>query len=230
MATDEHDARPAPRWARFARPAPGEERPAAPAEPPRPLHGAVPPRPLHGAVPPHPSHGPVPSGTTPGPVAPALVGAPPAAPAGRSGDTAPADRAGTWPEGGGHVVGSRVASPDASAGSPFDRWPDDDDWPGPAPRDAGDGGRSLAVASIVFAVFAAPVGLVLGLLAAARARRVGASTRLAAIGIVLACVVIVVSVVWGVAWLDYAVRLASACRRVGPGDYLTGDGSTVTCS
>jgi len=212
MATDEHDARPAPRWARFARPAPGEERAAAPAEPPRPLHGAAPPHPPHGAVPP---------GTAPGPGVPALVGAPPAA---------PADRAGTWPEAGGHVVGSRVASPDASAGSPFDRWPDDDDWTGPAPRDAGDGGRSLAVASIVFAVFAAPVGLVLGLLAAARARRVGASTRLAAIGIVLACVVIVLSVVWGVAWLDYAVRLASACRRVGPGDYLTGDGSTVTCS
>jgi len=218
MATDEHEARPASRWARFARPAPGEERPAAPVEPPRPLHGA----PEAWA----------PAGGDAG--RPALVGAPPAPPA-RDGQEARPDRpaAGTWPAAadGGHVVGSRVATAPAtaSAGSPFDRW-GDDDWPEPSRSADEASGRSLAIASIVFAVFAAPVGLVLGLVAAARARRAGASTRLAAVGIVLACVVIVVSVVWGVAWLDHAVRLAAACRRVGPGDYLTGDGSTVTCS
>lgn len=204
MATDEHEARPASRWARFARPAPGEERPAAPVEPPRPLHAAS------GAG----------GSGAPGAGSPALVGAPPAH-----------DAAGTWPSapGGGHVVGSHVAPDLASAGSPFDRW-GDDDWPEPSRPVDDPSGRSLAIASIVFAVFAAPVGLVLGLVASARARRSGSSTRLAAIGIVLACVVMVVGVVWGVAWLDFAVRLASACRRVGPGDYLTGDGSTVTCS
>jgi len=208
MATDEHEARPASRWARFARPAPGEERPAAPVEPPRPLHAGPEVRAAADAG------------------RPALVGAPPAA-----GAPGARDAAGTWPPapGGGHVVGSHVAPDLASAGSPFDRW-GDDDWPEPS-RPVGDpASRSLAIASIVFAVFAAPVGFVLGLVASARARRDGSSTRLAAIGIVLACVVMVVSVVWGVAWLDHAVRLASACRRVGPGDYLTGDGSTVTCS
>ncbi|WP_460511297.1 hypothetical protein [Frigoribacterium salinisoli] len=213
MATDEHEARPASRWARFARPAPGEERPAAPVEPPRPLRAA-------------------PDAGVPGVGRPALVGAPPA-PEVRDEQEARNDRAGTWSAAsdGGHVVGPHVAPgpATASAGSPFDRW-GDDDWPEPSRAADEASGRSLAIASVVFAVFAAPVGLVLGLVAAARARRAGASTRLAAIGIVLACVVIVVSVVWGVAWLDHVVRLAAACRRVGPGDYLTGDGSTVTCS
>lgn len=216
MATDEHEARPASRWARFARPAPGEERPPAPVEPPRPLR-AVP----QAWAPAEADAG-----------RPALVGAPPARDPRDEGDERDERHgAGTWPPvtDGGHVVGSHVAPASASAGSPFDRW-GDDDWPEPSRAADDASGRSLAIASIVFAVFAAPVGLVLGLVASARARRSGASTRLAAIGIVLACVVIVVSVVWGVAWLDHAVRLAAACRRVGPGEYLTGDGSTVTCS
>lgn len=203
-------------WSRFRRPEPGESRPVPTAVPPRPLHpGQVPAAPGVGAA----------SATVVGPSSVPPVVAP----------GAPSSRPSTWaPEGtGGHVVGAQVAAP--AGGGPggaapyFEPWPGDE-WDAPRRRAEAGPSRPLAVASIVFAVFVAPLGLVFGLVAAARARREGSSTRLAAIGIVLACVVMVVSVVWGVAWLDHVVQLAAACRRVGPGEYVTGDGSIVTCS
>ena len=164
-----------------------------------------------------------------GPWPPAPVLAPGSAPASQ---LPPSDRPGTWAPGGqgGHALSGTTGptGPTAPTQPYFEPW-SGGEWDDVPRREPGPS-RPWALASVVFAVAVAPLGLVFGLVALSRARREGASRVLAVVGVVLACVVMVVSVVWGVAWLDHVVQLAAACRRVGPGEYLTGDGSVVTCS
>jgi len=219
--TDQPAPRPPSPWARFARPAPGEQRPRAEVQPPPARQGA----PGQGgadqawAGQPFPQQQqyaqpfPQPAATTPAAqwapqVAPPQAAAPQAS---------SAQDALTWPAPAAPGVGSYFAV-------------GDDEWPPPArPRDGADEGRGLAVASVVFGVFAAPLGLVFGLVAARRAAAAGASAALARVGLVVSSVMIVVGLVAGVSALDYAARLSSTCAQLGPGEYVDDQGRGVTC-
>ncbi|MBP1240237.1 hypothetical protein ABID92_001935 [Frigoribacterium sp. PvP120] len=224
--TDQPAPRPPSPWARFARPAPGEQRPRAEVQPPPARQGA----PGQGGGgqawggQPFPQQQqyaqpfPQPAATTP-----AAQWAPQAAPPQAAPPQAAAPQASsaqdalTWPAPAAPGVGSYFAV-------------GDDEWPPPArPRDGADEGRGLAVASVVFGVFAAPLGLVFGLVAARRAAAAGASAALARVGLVVSSVMIVVGLVAGVSALDYVARLSSTCAQLGPGEYVDGQGRGVTC-
>ena len=118
--------------------------------------------------------------------------------------------------------------PDAAGFDSYFAPADDDEWDTPRPRHD-DPGHGLAVASIVFAVFFAPLGLVLGLVSARRSARAGHSRRLALIGVAIAAVVMVASIVYGVSALDHLARLSATCAQLGPGEYADPAGRTVTC-
>jgi hypothetical protein len=203
--TDQPAPRPPSPWARFARPAPGEQRG----------------RPVVGPPPVRNEEAPVRHAVGSGPE---TAWPPPSAPS-------PADQATLWaPQPVGPVSAASSAPPHAAGGqgSYFDSLDDDDFWDRrPAPSD--DPGRGLAIASVVFGVFAAPLGLVFGFVSARRSRRAGHAPTLALVGMVVSGVVIVASLVWGIAAVDYAARLSSTCSQLGPGDYVDADGRTVTC-
>ena len=144
---------------------------------------------------------------------------------------APSDEASLWaPQPTSSSAGASSYSPHATGGqgSYFTSFDDDDSWDSRPPRSE-DPGRGLAIASVVFGVFAAPLGLVFGLVSARRSRQAGHVPTLALVGMVLSGVVIVATLVWGISALDYATRLSSTCAQLGPGDYVDADGRTVTC-
>lgn len=226
--SNEQPGRPTSPWARFARPAPTDpERGEFPFGPPRPLHPEAPadrPWPLDVPLAPSttaPHQGAAPSAGrddarhvwAPPPHDTRAPEGEPAADAAWAPDPATATEAPHRAENGG-------------LGSYF--FPTDDDWTSPPPRD-GDPGRGLAIASVVFGVFFAPLGLVFGVVAARRARREGRPATLAVVGTVVASVTIVLGLVLAVTTLDYYSQLATACAQLGPGDYVNGDGQTVTC-
>lgn len=200
--TDQSTPRPPSPWARFTRPAPGEDRSIPLAAPPRPVNTLPEARVASTA-----------------PVAPQTWSpeAPERTPSGQgaAGSAAEGTRA---PEHRAH---------DADFDSYFAP-ADDDVWDAPRPRHD-DPGHGLAVASIVFGVFFAPLGLVFGIVAARRARAAGRPATLALTGMVVASIVIVLSLVYAIAALDYYSQLATTCAQLGPGDYVNGDGRTVTC-
>jgi len=225
--TDQPAPRPPSPWARFARPAPGEQRPRAEVQPPPARQGAPGqagagqawagqpfPQPPQSPQPQqHPQPFPQPAATTPSAQWAPQAGPPQAA----APQASSAQDALTWPAPAAPGVGSYFAV-------------GDDEWPPPArPRDGADEGRGLAVASVVFGVFAAPLGLVFGLVAARRAAAAGASAALARVGLVVSSVMIVVGLVAGVSALDYAARLSSTCAQLGPGEYVDDQGRGVTC-
>lgn len=220
--SNEQPGRPPSPWARFARPAPSEpERGEFPFGPPRPVHPEATPTghgwPLDAPVAPrrpdaqqaHPSQ-PVEQ-----PAGPPAWGA--------DGHQVWAPTADATPAAG---VATDARPENAGLGSYF--FPADDDWSSAPPR-ADDEGRGLAVAAIVFGVFFAPLGLVFGIVAARRARAAGRPATLALVGVAVASVVMVLSIAWAVAALDYYSQLATACAQLGPGDYVNDDGQTVTC-
>ena len=205
--TDQPVPRPPSPWARFARPVPGEQRGQAVVGPPPPRHQEA--RGRHEAA--------------------AVAGAawPPAS------APAPSDQATLWaPQATSPSTGASSSSPtpwpEGGQGSYFTSFDDDDFWDNRPPRDD-DPGRGLAIASVVFGVFAAPLGLVFGLVSARRSRQAGRAPTLALVGMVVSGVVIVASLVWGISALDYVTRLSSTCAQIGPGDYVDADGRTVTC-
>ncbi|WP_209559389.1 DUF4190 domain-containing protein [Frigoribacterium sp. PvP032] len=203
--TDQPASRPPSPWARFARPVPGEQRGQAVVGPPPTLHQEA--RARHGAA-----------------AAPEAAWPPAPAPAS-------SDEATLWapqPTGSPDRASSSPAGAPGGQGSYFTSFDDDDFWDSRPPRDD-DPGRGLAIASVVFGVFAAPLGLVFGLISARRSRRAGQAPTLALVGMVLSGVVIVASLIWGISAVDYATRLSSTCAQLGPGDYVDADGRTVTC-
>ncbi|WP_123519901.1 DUF4190 domain-containing protein [Frigoribacterium sp. PhB24] len=220
--SNEQSGRPPSPWARFTRPAPTEpDRGEFPFGPPRPV------RPETVTA----DHGwPLdPSGASQQPVVrrpsvPQTSEQPPAAPAWDS------DGRQVWapvPEALSDDGASTVARPEnAGLGSYF--FPADDDWSSAPPR-TDDEGRGLAIASIVFGLFFAPLGLVFGIVAARRARAAGRPATLALTGMIVASIVIVLSLVYAIAAFDYFSQLATACAQLGPGDYVNGDGQTVSC-
>lgn len=232
--SNEQPGRPPSPWARFARPTPTEpDRGEFPFGPPRPVHPETAAA-DHGWPLDHPGAAQQPVGQQPGtrqPFFPQPVGQQPAvqqaaAPTwGSDGRQvwAPAPEPGAAPAGG----SATDARPEnAGLGSYF--FPADDDWSSAPPR-TDDEGRGLAIASIVFGVFFAPLGLVFGIVAARRARAAGRPATLALTGMVVASIVIVLSLAYAIAALDYYSQLATACAQLGPGDYVNGDGQTVTC-
>jgi hypothetical protein len=232
--SNEQPGRPPSPWARFARPTPTEpDRGEFPFGPPRPVH------PEAGVAdrgwPLDPSGAPsmpatrqqqpfFPQPTSTQPVGGQPVGGQVASP--------------TWDPDGRQVwapppgsTPDTVSAPDArpeNAGLGSYFFPADDDWSSAPPR-TDDEGRGLAIASIVFGVFFAPLGLVFGIVAARRARAAGRPATLALTGMVIASIVIVLSLAYGIAALDYYSQLATACAQLGPGDYVNGDGQTVSC-
>lgn len=200
--TDQSTPRPPSPWARFTRPAPGEDRSIPLAAPPRPVNTLPEARVASTA-----------------PVAPQTWSpeAPERTPSGQgaAGSTAEGTRA---PE-------HRARDAD------FDSYfapADDDVWDAPRPRHD-DPGHGLAVASVVFGVFFAPLGIVLGLVAAHRSSRAGFSRRLALIGVAIGGVVLIASIVYGVSALDYLARLSATCAQLGSGEYVDPAGREVTC-
>lgn len=113
---------------------------------------------------------------------------------------------------------------------PFGSYFSDDDWSASRVEREPDPGRGFAVASIVFGVFVAPLGLLFGLLGLVRSRRAGLSGAASIVGMIIAVIVIVVGIAYGIALIDYLGRLASACARVGPGEYVNGSGQPISCS
>lgn len=227
--SNEQPGRPPSPWARFARPTPTEpDRGEFPFGPPRPVH------PEAGVAdrgwPLDPSGAPSMPATRqqqpffPQPTSTQPVGGQAAAPTWDSdGRQVWAPPPGSTPD----TVSAPDARPEnAGLGSYF--FPADDDWSSAPPR-TDDEGRGLAIASIVFGVFFAPLGLVFGIVAARRARAAGRPATLALTGMVIASIVIVLSLAYGIALLDYYSQLATACAQLGPGDYVNGDGQTVTC-
>ncbi|WP_156155606.1 hypothetical protein [Frigoribacterium sp. MEB024] len=232
--SNEQPGRPPSPWARFARPTPTEpDRGEFPFGPPRPVH------PEAGVTdrgwPLDPSGAPsmpatrqqqpfFPQPTSTRPVGGQPVGGQSAAPTWDSdGRQVWAPPPGSTPD----TVSAPDARPEnAGLGSYF--FPADDDWSSAPPR-TDDEGRGLAIASIVFGVFFAPLGLVFGIVAARRARAAGRPATLALTGMVIASIVIVLSLAYAIAALDYYSQLATACAQLGPGDYVNGDGQTVSC-
>ena len=220
--SNEQSGRPPSPWARFARPTPGEpERGEFPFGPPRPVHPEATAAdhgwPLDAPVAPQP-----PDARQPFPAQP--VAQPTGQPAwGADGRQVWAPATDPAPAG---EVAPEARPENAGLGSYF--FPADDDWSSSPPR-SDDEGRGLAVAAVVFGVFFAPLGLVFGIVAARRARAAGRPATLALVGVAVASVVIVLSVVWAVAALDHYSQLATACAQLGPGDYVNDDGQTVTC-
>jgi hypothetical protein len=142
---------------------------------------------------------------------------------------APSDEASLWaPQPTSSSPGASSPHAAGGQGSYFTAFDDDDFWDSRPPR-SDDPGRGLAIASVVFGVFAAPLGLVFGLVSARRSRQAGHAPTLALVGMVISGVVIVATLVWGISALDYVTRLSSTCAQLGPGDYVDADGRTVTC-
>ncbi|ROS54023.1 MULTISPECIES: DUF4190 domain-containing protein [unclassified Frigoribacterium] len=242
--SNEQPGRPPSPWARFARPAPTEpDRGEFPFGPPRPVH------PEAGVAdrgwPLDPSGAPsMPATRQQQPFfpQPAASQPPSSQPVGQqaAGQQPVAQQAAapTWDSDGRQVwapppgpVPETGSAPDArpeNAGLGSYFFPADDDWSSAPPR-TDDEGRGLAIASIVFGVFFAPLGLVFGIVAARRARAAGRPATLALTGMVVASIVIVLSLVYAIAALDYYSQLATTCAQLGPGDYVNGDGRTVTC-
>ncbi|TWX38363.1 hypothetical protein ES689_06765 [Frigoribacterium sp. ACAM 257] len=205
--TDQPAPRPPSPWARFARPVPGEQRGRAVVGPPPPLNEEA-------------------RASRETAAASGAAWPPPSAPAS-------SDEATLWaPQPSGAPTRASWSPPPPHApggqGSYFTSFDDDDFW-ADQPRRDDDPGRGLAIASVVFGVFAAPLGLVFGIVSARRSRRAGRTPTLALVGMVVSGVVIVASLVGGISALDYAARLSSTCAQLGPGDYADADGRTVTC-
>ena len=194
--------RPPSPWARFTRPAPGEHRVLPEAAPPRPVAGVS-------------AHDPSGSAAVPDIWAPAPI------------DGRPVDA--SAPVAVDDAAAARHRSGPSDFGSYFAPLDDDDDAWDPPRRTTDDPGHGLAVASIVFGIFFAPLGLVLGLVAARRSSRAGYSRRLGLIGVVVAAGVIVAVVAYGVVALDYLARLSATCAQLGAGEYVDPSGRTVTC-
>ena len=200
--TDQSTPRPPSPWARFTRPAAGEDRSIPLAAPPRPVNTLPEARVASTA-----------------PVAPQTWSpeAPERTPSGQG-------AAGSAAEG--------TPAPDHRArDADFDSYfapADDDVWDAPRPRHE-DPGHGLAVASVVFGVFFAPLGIVLGLVAAHRSSRAGFSRGLALTGVAIGGVVLIASIVYGVSALDYLARLSATCAQLGSGEYVDPAGREVTC-
>jgi hypothetical protein len=232
--SNEQPGRPPSPWARFARPTPTEpDRGEFPFGPPRPVH------PEAGVAdrgwPLDPSGAPsMPATRQQQPFFPQPTSTQPVVGQPVVGQSA----APTWDPDGRQVwapppgsTPDTVSAPDArpeNAGLGSYFFPADDDWSSAPPR-TDDEGRGLAIASIVFGVFFAPLGLVFGIVAARRARAAGRPATLALTGMVIASIVIVLSLAYAIAALDYYSQLATACAQLGPGDYVNGDGQTVSC-
>jgi hypothetical protein len=225
--SNEQPGRPPSPWARFARPTPTEpDRGEFPFGPPRPVHperaAADHGWPLdHSGAPQQP--------VTQQPFFPPPVGQQPAVQQ-TAAPTWDGDGRQVWAPTPGAEPATGVATDarpeNAGLGSYF--FPADDDWSSAPPR-TDDEGRGLAIASIVFGLFFAPLGLVFGIVSARRARAAGRPATLALIGVVIASIVIVLSLACAIAALDYFSQLATACAQLGPGDYVNGSGQTVTC-
>lgn len=225
--SNEQPGRPPSPWARFARPTPTEpDRGEFPFGPPRPVHpetvAADHGWPLEHSGAPQLAAAQQPF--FPQPAAQQPVGHQTTAP------TWDADGRQVWAPTSGSAPAAGAATDahpeNAGLGSYF--FPADDDWSSAPPR-TDDEGRGLAIASIVFGVFFAPLGLVFGIVAARRARAAGRPATLALTGMIVASIVIVLSLVYAIAALDYFSQLATTCAQLGPGDYVNGDGQTVTC-
>jgi len=232
--SNEQPARPPSPWARFARPAaPDADRGGFPFGPPRPLHPYAPAPEAGGHAWPldAPYGAAVPQQSAPtGDAAGRQVWAPTPGPDVTTTPTSTVDgphRPGVDHGGQADTRSRPDASPDVTGlGSYF--FPADDDWTS-TPTRADDAGRGLAIASVVFGVFFAPLGLVFGIVAIRRARREGRPATLAIVGTVLASIMIVVGTVYAVSALGYYSQLATACAQLGPGDYVNADGQTVRC-
>jgi len=219
--TDQPASRPPSPWARFRRPEPGEQRQRPEASPP-PTVGVV------GDGWATSAGGAWPAAATAAPpyAAPPQSHDPVSAPSGAApaGSTA-TGTASVWAPQPSGDWSAPTSSP--SFGSYFGQ-DDDDSWADPRPVDD-DPGRGLAIASVVFGVFFAPLGLVFGLVSARRSRAVGRPAGLALVGMVVASVMIVLGLVYGIAVLDWVSRLSTACAQLGPGDYVDASGRGVTC-
>ena len=221
--SNEQPGRPPSPWARFARPAPTEpDRGEFPFGPPRPVRPEAVPT----------DHGwPLdPSGASQRPVAERPF-FPQASEQQASAPTWNTDGRQVWAPTPESVPGSDGATTEAhteNAGLGSYFFPADDDWSS-RPARTDDEGRGLAIASVVFGLFFAPLGLVFGIVAARRARAAGRPATLALTGIVVASIVIVLSLVYAISALDYFSQLATTCAQLGPGDYVNCDGRTVSC-
>ncbi|WP_143048648.1 hypothetical protein [Frigoribacterium sp. MCBA15_019] len=225
--SNEQPGRPPSPWARFARPTPTEpDRGEFPFGPPRPVHPETAAA-DHGWPLDHSGASQPPA--TQQPFFPQPVGQQPAVQQ-TAAPTWDSDGRQVWAPGPGAApaAGSAIDARPENAGLGSYFFPADDDWSSAPPR-TDDEGRGLAIASIVFGVFFAPLGLVFGIVAARRARVAGRPATVALTGIVIASIVIVLSLVVAIAALDFYSQLATTCAQLGPGDYVNGDGQTVTC-
>lgn len=225
--SNEQPGRPPSPWARFARPTPTEpDRGEFPFGPPRPVHPETAAA-DHGWPLDHSGASQPPA--TQQPFFPQPVGQQPAVQP-TAAPTWDSDGRQVWAPGPGAApaAGSAIDARPENAGLGSYFFPADDDWSSAPPR-TDDEGRGLAIASIVFGVFFAPLGLVFGIVAARRARVAGRPATVALTGMVIASIVIVLSLVLAIAALDFYSQLATTCAQLGPGDYVNGDGQTVTC-
>lgn len=236
--SNEQPGRPPSPWARFARPSPTEpDRAEFPFGPPRPVH----PAPASGehawpldqppaAQPPFAQQPFAQQPVAQQPFGEQLF-------AGRPATQGPVDE--RAPDPGWSDDGRQAWAPQHESAAAADTRPEntglgsyffpaDDDWSSVRPR-SDDEGRGLAIASIVFGIFFAPLGLVFGIVAARRARAAGRPATLALTGMIVASIVIVLSLVLAIAALDFYSQLATTCAQLGPGDYVNPDGQTVTC-
>ncbi|WP_157485720.1 MULTISPECIES: hypothetical protein [unclassified Frigoribacterium] len=225
--SNEQPGRPPSPWARFARPTPTEpDRGEFPFGPPRPVHPEAAAA-DHGWPFDH-------SGAPQQPVAqqaffPQAGGQQPGVQQ-TAAATWDSDGRQVWAPapGAAQATGSTTDARPENAGLGSYFFPADDDWSSAPPR-TDDEGRGLAIASIVFGVFFAPLGLVFGIVAARRARSAGRPATLALTGMVIASIFIVLGLAYAIAALDYFSQLATACAQLGPGDYVNANGQTVTC-
>ena len=86
----------------------------------------------------------------------------------------------------------------------------------------------LAIAGLILAFFAAPIGLVLSIVAFAKRRRVGASVGLPLAGIIVSALVIIGTIAAIAVTISMLTQVAAICNDLGPGVWEAG-GVTYTC-
>lgn len=147
---------------------------------------------------------PVPNSSNPATPPPTAPPAPPAAP-----PAAPP----TWDAGPGAATAAGYAAPAAPA------------YPQPEPSPPG---RVLSIVGLVLAFVAAPIGLILSIVAAVKLGKAGQPKGLAIAGIVVGAVLTIIEIIGIILFIAFFAAIFGMCAELGTGVWEV-NGVTYTC-
>lgn len=98
----------------------------------------------------------------------------------------------------------------------------------PMPPQAAAPADGLAIAGLVLAFIAAPVGLILSLVALVKRKKAGASIAMPLIGVIVSALFVIGTIIAIAVGVNMLAQVAQICQELGPGTWEAG-GVTYTC-